>query len=217
MKYAVIAALLATSTQALTGCHKGIGAKVYSDSKCKEETTATHTMLEEDLEKTNKCVTYTATKEDKAALKFSQKTLEDKTAVSNKALKSFQKSSALDVRNSADTDDVSVDEKYSKDYAAIKTAYVTKEKSVAVVKAYTEENPSSVTDVKKYAEEYMKLWKLQDVPEDDQKATDITDQKKVVAPLEEKLPKNLDVKLVQQAVKDKKAFEDLMEKVDGAD
>lgn len=52
----------------------------------------------------------------------------------------------------------------------------------------------------------MKLWKLQDVPEDDQKATDITDQKKVVVPLEEKLPKNLDVKLVQQAVKDKKAF-----------
>jgi len=112
---------------------------------------------------------------------------------------------------------VSVDEKYSKDYAAIKTAYVTMEKSVAVVVEYKKENPSAATDVKNYAEAYMDLWKLEDVPEDEQKATDISDQKKVVAPLEEKLPKNLDVKLVQQAVKDVKAFNDLMKKVDTGD
>ena len=72
MKYAVIAALLATSTKAApTGCKTGISAKVYSDSKCKEESTSTHKMLEEDLEKTGKCQSYTATKEDVAALKFS--------------------------------------------------------------------------------------------------------------------------------------------------
>jgi len=57
-----------------------------------------------------------------------------------------------------------------------------------------------------YASEYMKLWKLQDVPKDEQKATDITDQEAVVAPLEQKLPKNLKVENVQQAVKDEKAF-----------
>lgn len=63
----------------------------------------------------------------------------------------------------------------------------------------------------------MKLWKLEDVPEDKQKPTDISAQKDVVAPLEEKLPKNADVKAIQQAVKDVKAFNDLMEKVDPAD
>lgn len=112
---------------------------------------------------------------------------------------------------------VSVDEKYSKDYAAIKTAYVTMEKSVAVVVEYKKENPSAATDVSNYEVEYMNLWKLEDVPEDEQKATDISDQKKVVAPLEVKLPKNLDVKLVQQGVKDTKAFNDLMKKVDTGD
>lgn len=55
MKYAVIAALLATNTQALTGCKKGIGAKVYSDSSCKDESHVTHKMLEDDIEKTGKC------------------------------------------------------------------------------------------------------------------------------------------------------------------
>jgi hypothetical protein len=69
----------------------------------------------------------------------------------------------------------------------------------------------------KYREEYMKLWKLQDVPKDEQKATDISTQDEVVAPLEKKLPKNLEVKNVQQAVKDQKAFEDVMSKVDPDD
>lgn len=63
----------------------------------------------------------------------------------------------------------------------------------------------------------MKLWKLEDIPEDEQKATDISNQKAVVAPLEEKLPKNADVKAIQQAVKDLKAFNDLMKKVDPND
>jgi hypothetical protein len=47
MKYAIIAALLATSTQAATptGCKTGIKAKVYSDSKCKEEAHGTQNMV----------------------------------------------------------------------------------------------------------------------------------------------------------------------------
>merc|ERR1719240_1325640 len=64
MKYAVIAALLATNTQALTGCKKGLGAKIYSDSKCKEDANAEHTLLDDDVAKTGKCVSHKATKED---------------------------------------------------------------------------------------------------------------------------------------------------------
>ena len=71
MKYAVIAALLASNTQALPGCKKGIGAKVYSDSKCTTTAHTEHIMFEEDIPNTGKCVTHKATEDDKKALAFS--------------------------------------------------------------------------------------------------------------------------------------------------
>ena len=130
MKYAVIAALLATNTQALTGCKKGIGAKVYSDSKCKEEAHVTHKMLEEDIANTGKCVSHVATDDDKKALTFAKTTHADKEATAVKALKAYQRSTALDVDKVDGSGKTTVEDKYAKDYAAIKKAYVTKEKSV---------------------------------------------------------------------------------------
>lgn len=130
MKYAVIAALLATNTQALTGCKKGIGAKVYSDSKCKEEAHVTHKMLEEDIANTGKCVSHTATDDDKKAATFAKTTYADKVAASEKALKAYQRCTDLDVlKVDGSGDKITVEEKYAKDYAAIKKAYVTKVKS----------------------------------------------------------------------------------------
>jgi len=58
MKYAVIAALLATCNAAAavpTGCKKGLTAKVFSDSKCKDKATSEHNFVEKDMEKTGTC------------------------------------------------------------------------------------------------------------------------------------------------------------------
>ena len=78
MKYAVIAALLASNTQALTGCKKGLGTKIYSDDKCKEATTAEFTLLDKDVEKTGKCQSFKATEADENAVTKAAKTLKTK-------------------------------------------------------------------------------------------------------------------------------------------
>lgn len=69
MKYAVIAALLATSTSAaVTGCKKGIGAKVYQDSKCKDKAHAEHTLVSSDVEKLGACNSESASDTEKKAV-----------------------------------------------------------------------------------------------------------------------------------------------------
>ena len=73
MKYAVIAALLATSNAAeLTGCKKGIKTKIYKDAKCEKDSTGTFSALESDLAKTGKCNEHHATDDQKKALKTAQ-------------------------------------------------------------------------------------------------------------------------------------------------
>ena len=77
MKYAVIAALLATSNAAeLTGCKKGLKAKFYKDSKCEKDSHGTMTSLESDLAKTGKCQPHTATADDHKYLKTATQNLE---------------------------------------------------------------------------------------------------------------------------------------------
>jgi hypothetical protein len=72
-------------------------------------------------------VSQEATKEDNSALKFSKATLTEKEAKSAKALKAFQRTSALDVdKADGSGDKVPVEEKYEKDYKDIKAAYDTK-------------------------------------------------------------------------------------------
>merc|ERR1719240_1098121 len=224
MKYAVIAALLATNTQALTGCKKGLGAKIYSDSKCKEDANAEHTLLDDDVAKTGKCVSHKATKEDKEALAFAKTTLADKEKADVDATKKYERCTDLDVFKTGETTPgtdrenlISVEDKYDKHYQAIKAAWIKSEASKAKVAAYIDKNPSATTKVNQFQAAYKALWILEDVKEGDREETDITAQKAVVKPLEEALPENADKALLKQAVKDEKAFDDQMKVVDGDD
>merc|ERR1719240_1615030 len=224
MKYAVIAALLATNTQALTGCKKGLGAKIYSDSKCKEDANAEHTLLDDDVAKTGKCVSHKATKEDKEALAFAKTTLADKEKADVDATKKYQRCTDLDVFKTGETTPgtdrenmISVEDKYDKHYQAIKAAWIKSEASKAKLAAYIDKNPSATTKVNQFHAAYKALWILEDVKEGDREETDITAQKAVVKPLEEALPENADKALLKQAVKDEKAFDDQMKVVDGDD
>ena len=69
MKYAVIAALLATTTSAATGCKDGIKTEIFSDENCKKETTSTHTYTSAQIAKTGECNVEKASEDDVKALK----------------------------------------------------------------------------------------------------------------------------------------------------
>ena len=72
MKYAVIAALLATSNATeLTGCKKGIKTKVYKDAKCEKDSSGTFNAVESDIKKTGKCNAHEADEKQKKFLKTS--------------------------------------------------------------------------------------------------------------------------------------------------
>lgn len=179
MKYAVIAALLATSTQALTGCKEGIGAKVYSDSKCKEKATSEHTLLQKDVEKTGKCDPHSASKTDKDSLKFAEETLVDKEATAKTALKKFQRYNGIAVQKGGV--DVSPEDKYS-GYPAVKTAYVKKVESKKVVDKWVKENETAGTTVlRTEVDNYMVAYKLYLEEKADSSATETTIQAKLDA------------------------------------
>lgn len=80
MKFAVFAALVATSQAAVTGCKKGIAGKVYKDAKCATESSSSFTMMEKHVKDTGKCNSHHATDDDKAALVTAQKDLKTATA-----------------------------------------------------------------------------------------------------------------------------------------
>lgn len=181
-------------------------------------------MLEEDVAKTGKCVPHKATDEDKKAAKFAKDTLVKKQAAEVTATKAYQRSTTLDVNKvgttGAGTDRenmISVEDKYDEHYADIKAAYIKSIESGKLEAEYLKENPSARTDVTNYNTEYKKLWELEDVADDKKKPTDITNQKAIVEPLEKKLPKNADVNMLNQAVKDQKVLDDLMKVVDRDD
>ena len=96
MKYAVIAALLASNTQALTGCKKGLGTKIYSDEKCKEATTAEFTLLDKDVEKTGSCQSFEATKDEVNAVATAEESLKTKQATYKTAKDAFQRNKEID-------------------------------------------------------------------------------------------------------------------------
>ena len=101
MKYAVIAALLASNTQALTGCKPGIATKVYSDSKCKESTTSEFTLLDKDVEKTGKCQSFKATENDVLAVTMATKALKKKEDAAKYATSNFARNSDIDVEDAS--------------------------------------------------------------------------------------------------------------------
>ena len=91
MKYAVIAALLASNTQALTGCKKGLGTKIYSDDKCKEAAHTEFTLLDKDVSKTGKCDSHKAGNKTIKAKADAKKHLAEKVDLAEKATTKYQR------------------------------------------------------------------------------------------------------------------------------
>jgi len=85
MKFAVFAALVASSN-ALTGCKKGIQGKVYTDSGCSKDAHSSFNLIEKHVSKTGKCNTHEATEDDKNALVTATKDFKAQKKVADKLL-----------------------------------------------------------------------------------------------------------------------------------
>ena len=142
MKYAVIAALLATASAAPTGCKKGLGVKVYSDDKCKNDAHEEHVMVEADEKKTGICESFKAEDKDKTAVVSAKKKVKEAKTAAKTALDEFNRNSSIDVTNAAGESGQAPDV-FKPVYSKIKDAYVKKEKSAKVVQDFYDANDSA--------------------------------------------------------------------------
>ena len=142
MKYAVIAALLATASAAPTGCKKGLGVKVFSDNKCKNDAHEEHVMVEADEKKTGVCESFKAEDKDKTAVVSAKKQVENAKKLAKIAKDEFNRNRGIDVTNAAGETGQAPDV-YKQVYGSIKDAYVKKEKSFKVVKDFYDANGSA--------------------------------------------------------------------------
>ena len=211
MKYAVIAALLASNTQALTGCKKGLGTKIYSDDKCKEATTAEFTLLEEDVEKTGSCQSFEATKDDVKAVTQATKTLKTKQDAAKVAKDSFARNQDIDVEDASGKSGPA-NEIFPQHYAEIRAAFVKYRTSLQVGRDYLDDNESATAAAESYYTEYEKLFDEEAKDDADQDKVFIKDQKEVVATKAKALPKNCDPKMIETIVQDEKAYSKLLKK-----
>lgn len=87
MKFAVFAALVASSN-ALTGCKKGIQGKVYTDSTCSKDAHSSFNLIEKHISETGKCNPHTPDPEEKLdeSLKTATKNLNAAKKVSKTKL-----------------------------------------------------------------------------------------------------------------------------------
>lgn len=152
MKYAVIAALLATAQAAdPAGCKAGITTKIYNDKDCSDDAHTTITALESDVEKMNTCQVHKATADELEALKTSKAKLAEKEALLEEPTKVL-----------AAEPDITLDDKtgkvpkvYEAEYPKIKAAYVANEATKAYIKDYKEEaNAEEDGDVDAYIAAY---------------------------------------------------------------
>ena len=209
MKYAVIAALLASNTQALTGCKKGLGTKIYSDDKCKEATTAEFTLLDKDVEKTGSCQSFKATEADENAVTKAAKTLKTKQAVAKKAKDKYTRNQDVDVVD-ANGKKGPANEIFDKTYPTVQKAYFAMKKSQAVVEEYVDDNADEKADVATYKKEYEKLFVEQAKTKAAHDKTATEKAVKNVAAAEKTLAKNCDPKIIQTEVADEAAFAKLV-------
>ena len=88
MKYAVIAALFASANAAskLTGCKAGIKGNVYTDGKCEKEVTSSFNLMSHHVKFTGKCVTATASDQQKTNLKTAQENVVEAAKVTKAKL-----------------------------------------------------------------------------------------------------------------------------------
>lgn len=133
MKYAVIAALFATTSAAPTGCKPGLGVKVYSDSSCKTDPLEEHALVETETEKTGKCEDFKASKTSVEAVVHIKKSLKKKEEAADAAKTAFEQSSSLNVSTPGHSTPGKASDVYKKEYPAIREAFFAKEKSGKVI------------------------------------------------------------------------------------
>jgi len=145
MKYAVIAALLASVTTAkATGCKKGITGAFYSDKNCKTNAKTTFNFMEKHTKETGKCNSHKATEDDHLALKTSDADFKKADKASKAQLKIVEALTTIEV------DDPSVEENvakkqvklesvavcFKKEYPELKKLYVAKQDATAAYDTY---------------------------------------------------------------------------------
>jgi hypothetical protein len=145
MKYAVIAALLASVTTAKpTGCKTGIKGAFYSDKNCKTDVKSSFTFMEKHTKETGKCNSHKATEDDHLALKTSAEHFK-KAEKASKAQKLI-----VDKLDLIEVDDPSVEENvakkqvklesvavfFKKEYPELKELYVAKQDAAAAYDTY---------------------------------------------------------------------------------
>merc|ERR1712086_461972 len=132
MKYAVIAALLASVTTAkATGCKKGITGAFYSDKNCKTNAKTTFNFMEKHTKETGKCNSHKATEDDHLALKTSDADFKKADKASKAQLKIVEALTTIEV------DDPSVEENVAKkEYPELKELYVAKQDATAAYDTY---------------------------------------------------------------------------------
>ena len=211
MKYAVIAALLATAQAAdPAGCKAGITTKIYNDDKCSDDAHTTVTALESDVEKMNTCQVHKATDDELEALEHSKAKLAEKEKLAAKAVKNLGQEP--DITSGGESDQVP--KIYKAEYPKIKAAYVANKATVDYIAKYKEEaNDEEDGDVDAYIEAFDAL-ATENAKEnkDPDTVKDLTTKLDAAA---KKLDKTADVKKIQKSTADKEALKKEMEAVDG--
>ena len=169
MKYAVLAALLATVSAAdkkANGCKAGITGKLYSDTTCKTEVKSTFTLMEHHVKFTGDCVTGKASTDqvDNAAtaasnFKKAQRETKKKLDVVN-AVEKIQVDDATKKEDPKMTEKP-VAEAFKAKYPELKKKYVAWQEANAVYQKYLEtyEDSSEHAAVAAYYDEYKDWYK----------------------------------------------------------
>lgn len=201
MKYAAVALLIANAEAAqLTGCLKGLKAKVYSDSKCSKDAHAEIAAIDDDLKKTGKCNAVEAEKKELEALASAEHNAELHVAVAKSAKKALERADSTDLHGKTPA------EYYADEYPLVKAAWIKKTASAKYVADYKTANPSEDTKVDAYIAAFTTWY-------DESKATapnDLEGKKTAMDDAEKALAENVDVKQLQASVTDKQDYDKLV-------
>ena len=171
MKFAVFAALVASSQVAAKGCNKGISGKVYKDAKCATESNGSFNLMEKHVKDMGKCNSHHATDEDKAALVTAQKDLKTASAATKVESDKLDALDKIVVDDQTVTDEtkmrakeVSAKEAFNADWPTLKEKYLKWRKSKDAYTKYLD--TFKITDerneVKKYHDLYHAYYELND-------------------------------------------------------
>lgn len=210
MKYAVIAALLATAQAAEpAGCKAGITTKIYSDKECSDDAHTTVTALESDVEKMNTCQVHKASADELEALEHSKAKLAEKEKLAATAVRKLGQEP--DIESGEEKDQVP--KIYKTEYPKIKAAYVANEATKTYIENYKKEaNDEEDGDVDAYITAFDAL-----AAEKAKENADAAKVKELTTALDaaaKKLDKAADVTKIQKSTAHQAAYDKEMEAVD---